>query len=78
MVYEYTSMIFCYFCKGKQLLWLPVCFPGQCSPFKIGSTHKGKNLVLGEHFFLLEVIPIYMGNNIENDRVASLKVYPFT
>ena len=24
----YTCKIFCHFHKEKQLLWLPVCFPG--------------------------------------------------
>ena len=53
-VYEYTLMIFYHFYKGKQLLWLPVCFPGQCSPFKIGSTLKGKNLLLEEQILFVK------------------------
>ena len=30
--------------EGKQLLRFPVCFPGQCSSLKTGSTLKRKNL----------------------------------
>ena len=50
----YTTMISYHFYKGKQLLGLPVCFPGQCRPFKIGSTLKGKNLLLGEQILLFK------------------------
>ena len=42
-VYENPSMIFHHFHKGKQLLRLTVC-----DPFKIESTRKGKNLLIGE------------------------------
>ena len=46
------------FYKGKQLLWLPICFPGQCSPFKIGSTLKGKNLLLKEQILFFKSWPL--------------------
>ena len=50
-VYGCTFMFICHFCKGEQLLCLPVCFSGQCSPFKIESTLKVKNLLLRSKFF---------------------------
>ena len=36
------------FSKGKQFYELPVGFPGGRNLFKMGSTLKGKNLLLGE------------------------------
>ena len=53
-VKEYVSMIFCHFYKGKQLLCLPVCFSRQCSPLKIGSTLKRKNLLLREQILFFK------------------------
>ena len=48
-----------------------LCFPGQCSPFKIGSTLKGKNLLLGEQNSSLKELTLNeMGGKIENKRVA--------
>ena len=44
MVYEYISMTFCYFYKGKQLLWLSVCFISWHSPPKMGFTVKILNI----------------------------------
>ena len=61
-------MIVYHFYKGKQLLQLPVCFPGQCSPFKIGASLKGKILLLEEIFFSLIVGPYEMGIKKENKR----------
>ena len=54
ILYEYISMIFNHFYKGKQLLWLPVCFPEPSHPFKIRSTLTGKNLFPAEQvlFFM--------------------------
>ena len=42
----YTSMFFAIFTKGNNLLGLPVYFFGWHSPSKMGSTVKGKNLLL--------------------------------
>ena len=40
------------------------------------STLKGKNCSMGANAFLYEMIPIYMGGNNENDRVAFLESVP--
>ena len=77
-VYEYTSMIFLPFYKGKQLLWLPVCYSGQCSPFKKGSTLKGKNLLLMEQsLFYKSWFLMRWEAKMKIKELLSLKVYPF-
>ena len=75
-VYEYISMIFCQFYKGKQLLLLPVCFPEQCRPFKIGSTLKGKNLLLGEQILFFKSWPLMRREaKVKIKEMLPLKVY---
>ena len=53
----YVCTVHLHFYEGKQFLGLSVCFPGQGSPFKIGSILKGKNLLLGEQILYLRVDP---------------------
>ena len=54
----YAWKIFCHFCQGKQLLWLPVCFPSQQAPSEMGSTLKGNHLLPeGSNSFRLELTP---------------------
>ena len=40
--------------KGRQCLCLPLYFPGQCIPFKLGSTLKEKNLLLEEQILFFK------------------------
>ena len=43
------------FLQGRQILWLPVCFPEHQVPSGKGSTLEGKNLLpVGANSFLLE------------------------
>ena len=79
-------MIFHHFYKGKQLLCLPVCFSGQCSPFKIWSNLKGKNqigLLLKKKILLREQILSFKGLplmrwKVKIKELLPLKLYPFT
>ena len=67
------------FNEGKQLLWLPVCFPGQCSPFKIGSTLKGKNLLLEEQILFYKSWPLMKWEaKMKIKELLPLKVFPYT
>ena len=65
-----------YFYKGKYLLWLPICFPGKCSRFKVGFTLKGKNLLTGSKFFSLKSWSLRW--EAKRKELLPLKVYPFT
>ena len=67
----YTFMFSRHFYKGKQLLWLPIYFPGWCIHFKVGSTLKGKNLLLWSKFFPLRVDPHWEEKQKLYGRVAS-------
>ena len=62
-----------YFFQGRQLLWLPVCFPAHPLPYeKKESTLKGKNLLpLGANSFFLEQTPFRKETKINGDQVAS-------
>ena len=62
------------------LLWLSIRFPVQCSPSEMGSTLKGKNLLLWEQIiFFRSWRPLWRSTKLaENSRVSPLNVYPFT
>ena len=49
-VYGYTCMFYLIY-KGAELLQLPASLPGPCSPFRKGSTLKGKKCSCGSKFF---------------------------
>ena len=44
-VYGNTSMFVSSFLKGGQLVCVPVCCSGRCSPSEMGSTLKRKTLL---------------------------------
>ena len=54
----YTCWIFRFFVKGKQLLWLPVCFPAHQVPFGKRSSPRGK-YSLWEQFFSFRNRPLF-------------------
>ena len=64
------------FYQRKQLLCLPVCFPGESSPSKIGSTLKRKNLLLGEPILVLKSLPLMrLGTKMKIRWLLFMKVY---
>ena len=69
-VYGYTCVFFRHFFKGRKFFELPVCLPGGRTLSKWGLRLKGANS------FVYEMIPIYMGDNNENDRVPSSESVP--
>ena len=63
--------------KGRQLSWLPVCFPAQQVPSENGSTLKGKNLLpLGANSFLYEKTPLQAVDKTSLTFLSPLKMYP--
>ena len=75
----YTMVcIFHYFFKGKQLLWLSVCFSGQQSSFRWDLLLKGKQLRRRESkfVFFIRMTPIEKEGKNESGRVAFPKGVP--
>ena len=54
------------FAKGNNFCDFLFAFPGQCSLFIIGSTLKGKNLLIGANSFLKELTPNEIEDKNEN------------
>ena len=73
---EYSIMVFLHFYKGKQLLWLFVCFPEKQSHSKCTSTLKGKNLLLGKQILSFNSRSLREGGQNGTDRVASPENIP--
>lgn len=65
-----NSTLPCFYTNGNYL-WLPVCFPGQCNPYKMESTLKGKNLLLVEQTLPLKVYPRQNEAKMKMVRVVS-------
>ena len=82
-LYGQTFMSFNYFYKGKQLLRLPVCFPGNEAHLKLGVILMGriqfpqinpialKKAKIVYNFGLPECNRVKKGGKYENRRVAS-------
>ena len=64
----------CHFRKGGTLLWLPVFFSGWEISLQMGSSLKGKNLLLQEQILPFKLDPIEKGTEIKMLE-SILKVY---
>ena len=64
--------------KEMTFVFLPVCFPGCCSPFKNGIYFTEKKLLLKEQVILVRVTPTEKGDKTEkNQEFLPPKMYPF-
>ena len=74
-VHGEASIFFNHFFRGRQLLWLPNCFPWWSSS-QMGSALKGKNLLQGEQILCFKVDHHWEGRQKWGDekenRVASV------